>query len=88
MKKKQSYSDVWIKAYLAALSRLPADEAYDEANKALLCIKRHLNCAGNERIYTVVKNPMTISILDECREIAPDEFGTFPGNPWPKKNKG
>lgn len=78
-KKKTSYADVWIKAYLAALTRLPSDEAYKEANRALMDIKLFLNCAKTDRLYFKIKNPTEVDITERFQVVPED---TWPGKPF------
>ena len=61
-KKKNSYADIWIKAYLAALTRLPAEGAYREANASIGYVRRFLNCAGDNPVFVKIQNHADVDI--------------------------
>ena len=63
-KKKTSYGDIWIKAYLAALTRLPAEEAYHEANASIGYVRRFMNCASDNPIFVKIQNHADVDIRD------------------------
>ncbi len=71
-KNKTSYADIWIKAYLAALTRLPANEAYFEANIALGCVRKFFNGAGNDKVFVKIQNHADVDIRDTYKACIVD----------------
>jgi hypothetical protein len=61
--------DFWNQAFLAALSRLPAEEASAEAEKATrICIERWSQTKNGPTVYKPVLTPL--ELVDVSNEMA------------------
>ena len=82
-KNKTSYADIWIKAYLAALTRVPPEKAYQEASESLGQIIKFLNTSRDEKYLMVeMKGYADADIRQNCWAIPRDaKTGYFIGEP-------
>ncbi len=80
-KKKNSYADVWIKAYLASLTRVSPKEAVNDANEAIAHIRNYLTCGGTHRVFVKKLNQSEVDIRAEYWSVPVNENGFPMGQP-------